>query len=168
MPRPPKMRRVGFVPLVSYFKPKGIPMEQLAEIKLGIDELEALRLKDILLMDQDKCAEQMNLTQSTFQRILASARQKVSIAIVEGKALRIEGGNYQIVLRWLCRICGHNWEEFWEGDPDIPKAERSLSCPVCNSDQVLPLSHRGNGRWGPPPWAGGNRRGHRGGRGGRG
>ena len=158
MPRPPKTRRVGFIPSVTYFKPAGVPLVSLTEVRLGVDELEALRLKDVLGFDQEECAERMGLTQSTFQRILAAARQKVSSAIVEGKALRIEGGEYQVVLRWLCRSCGFSWES------PVPEDGTELRCPSCKGDLVENLLPRGHG-WGPLPWSGGAGRGrHRGGR----
>jgi len=92
MPRPPKHRRVAHIPEVTYFKPAGIPMRQLSEVVLGIDELEALRLKDLAGLEQGQCAEVMGVSQSTLQRTLATARQKVAEALVLGKAIRITGG----------------------------------------------------------------------------
>ena len=71
-------------------------MAQLEEVVLGVDEVEAIRLKDYVGLDQEECAMRMNLAQSTFQRILTQARAKVASALVQGKALRIEGGNYLV------------------------------------------------------------------------
>lgn len=96
-PRPLKPRCVAHVPSVTYFKPAGIPLHALDEVVLTVDELEALRLKDVLGFEQEECAQKMNVAQSTFQRILTSARTKVSTALVQGKAIRIEGGRYQFV-----------------------------------------------------------------------
>jgi len=62
----------------------------LKEVILLREEAEALRLKNIKEFDQTKCAEQMKVSQSTFQRILSSAYKKISEAIVEGKAIKIE------------------------------------------------------------------------------
>lgn len=148
MPRPPKPRRVSFIPSVTYFKPQGVPLAHLAEIRLGIDELEALRLKDIVGLDQEEAAGQMGLTQSTFQRVLTSARRKVSLAIVGGKALRIEGGPYQAVQRWLCGSCGRTWEgPFLE--------EKEMVCPECDGTQVRNLPPESD--WKSAPWKGSGR-----------
>ncbi|MCB9802964.1 DUF134 domain-containing protein [Candidatus Nomurabacteria bacterium] len=88
--RPRLMRRVRFKPLVRYFKPQGIPLRDLEEIFLSLEEVEALRLKNIENYDQVVCAQKMNTSQSTFQRVLSGAYQKISQALVEGKAIRID------------------------------------------------------------------------------
>ena len=90
MPRPRKNRRIRFDPKVTYFKPRGIPLSELEEITLTPDETEALRLKFHQNLQQTEAAAQMDISQSTFQRILSSAQQKISLAITEGKAIRIE------------------------------------------------------------------------------
>ncbi|MFA5962072.1 MAG: DUF134 domain-containing protein [Parcubacteria group bacterium] len=90
MVRPKICRRLRFKPKAHYFKPQGIPMHQLDEVVLTKEEMEALKLKDFDGLEQTESAEKMNTSQSTFQRILASARVKVAEAIVKGKALRIE------------------------------------------------------------------------------
>jgi len=64
-------------------------MSQLEVIELTIEEVEALRLKNIKDLDQNECAKKMNTSQSTFQRILDSAYKKVSQALIEGKAIKI-------------------------------------------------------------------------------
>ena len=126
MPRPTKPRRVEFVPTVTYFKPAGIRMKDLEEVSLGVDEVEALRLKDLLSLEQEDCAKRMNLAQSTFQRILTVARAKLSRAIIEGKALRIEGGNYLVCKSALsCEDCRLECPNHKEG--------RDLSCPSCGA-----------------------------------
>jgi len=90
MVRPLKPRRVLFNPNVVYFKPRAVPLSMLEEVDLSIDELEALRLCDLKNFEQKEAAKKMNISQSTFQRILASARQKVSQALIEGKAIKIK------------------------------------------------------------------------------
>jgi uncharacterized protein len=89
-PRPCKRRRVRFNPEVTYFKPAGVRLKQLEEINLTSEELEALRLKDYLGLDQNQAAEKMGISQPSFHRTLLSARKKVSQALVEGKAIRID------------------------------------------------------------------------------
>ena len=89
MPRPRLCRKIGFYPNVNYFKPQGVPLSCLEIIELTAEEVEALRLKNIEGLDQVECAKKMKTSQSTFQRILASAYQKISIALIEGKAIKI-------------------------------------------------------------------------------
>lgn len=89
MPRPRLCRRIRFRARACYFKPQGIPMRYLSFIDLTPEEVEALRLKNIKDLDQVKAAKMMNTSQSTFQRILSSAYKKMSQAIIEGKAIRI-------------------------------------------------------------------------------
>jgi predicted DNA-binding protein (UPF0251 family)/predicted Fe-Mo cluster-binding NifX family protein len=98
LPRPQKCRRVEFLPGVTYFKPAGIPLKNLEEIAMSVEEAEALRLKDLEGMEQEQGAEKMNVSRPTFQRVLASARQKIADALLNGKAIRIEGGNFEIAL----------------------------------------------------------------------
>ena len=97
MPRPKVPRVVNFQPDVTYFKPRGIPLRFLSEVKLSLDELEALRLADFESLDQPKAAKKMKISQSTFQRILTSAHQKVAQALIQGEAIRVEGGTYRIL-----------------------------------------------------------------------
>jgi len=89
MTRPRLHRRVRFNPRVVYFKPQGVPLRFLDEVELSLEEVEALRLKNIEHLDQDKAAQKMNTSQSTFQRILLSAYLKVSEALIKGKAIKI-------------------------------------------------------------------------------
>ena len=93
MPRPRRFRRVLFDPDVTYFKPRGIPLHELKENSLKPDECEALRLKDFLNLDQEECSKKMGISQPTFHRTLLSARKKISDAIINGKAIKIEKNN---------------------------------------------------------------------------
>ena len=96
MVRPRLHRRVRFSPGVIYFKPQGIPLWELQEIVLKVEELEAVRLHDLENLSQEKCAKKMVISQSTFNRLVIVARKKIAEAIVNGKAIRIEGGNYNL------------------------------------------------------------------------
>ena len=89
MVRPKLCRRVKFNPRIKYFKPKGVPVKDLEIIELTLEELEALRLKNIKDFEQLECAEKMDTSQSTYQRILSSTYKKISKALVEGKAIGI-------------------------------------------------------------------------------
>lgn len=89
MPRPRLNRCIRFNPNVTYFKPQGIPLSLLDEVELSLEEMEAIRLKNIEGLEQTEAAEKMKTSQSTFQRLLASANQKIAEALVEGKAIKI-------------------------------------------------------------------------------
>ncbi|PIV10178.1 MAG: hypothetical protein COS49_01820 [Candidatus Portnoybacteria bacterium CG03_land_8_20_14_0_80_41_10] len=93
MPRPFKKRAIGFDPRVTYFKPRAVPLSILEEIDLGMDELEALRLCELKKLEQAEAAKRMKISQSTLQRILSSAHQKIAEALTEGKAIRISKNN---------------------------------------------------------------------------
>lgn len=141
MGRPPKFRRVEFLPRCTYFKPAGVPLWSLEEIALTVEELEALRLKDIGGLEQEGCAERMGVSRPTFQRILTSARQKVTQALVEGRAIRVDGGHYEYVSRRLrCESC----ETEWEPSPTKPAGEER--CPVCGGDGVNRIAPGYGGR----------------------
>jgi uncharacterized protein len=94
MPRPFKCRRVFGMPGSDYFKPRGIPLSDLQEIGLTIDEFEAIRLADLEGLYQENAAKKMNVSRQTFGNIVAAARKKIADAIVNGKALKIAGGTY--------------------------------------------------------------------------
>ncbi len=89
MTRPFKKRLIRFNPDVVYFKPRGIPLRDLEEVDLGIDELEAIRLCDFKEMEQNEAAKKMKISQSTLQRILVSGRSKIAEALIKGKAIKI-------------------------------------------------------------------------------
>ncbi len=89
MPRPKLKRRIKFDPNVTYFKPQGVPMRFLEMVEITSEEAEALRLKNDEDMDQEKAAQAMKTSRSTFQRILTSACKKVTDALIRGKAIKI-------------------------------------------------------------------------------
>ncbi|HSV43310.1 MAG TPA: DUF134 domain-containing protein [Candidatus Bathyarchaeia archaeon] len=95
MPRPCKIRNICCHPGADYFKPRGIPLRDLAEVCLTLDELEAMRLADFDGLYQEEAAGKMNVSRQTFGNIIQSAHQKVAEALLQGKALRIEGGFVQ-------------------------------------------------------------------------
>ena len=94
MVRPRKLRMVYFEPLVTYFKPRAVPLHQLEVVEITLDELETLRLSTLERLSQVVAAKKMHIHQSTFQRILTKAREKVTDALVHGKAIKIKGGDY--------------------------------------------------------------------------
>lgn len=89
MARPIKCRRISSTPAARYFKPIGIPLRDLEEIVLGLDELEAIRLADLDGLYQVEAAEKMGVSRQTIGNILNSAHRKLADALLNGKALRI-------------------------------------------------------------------------------
>ena len=96
MPRPRNCRRICQKPASNYYKPRGIPLSALELVNLTFDELEAVRLADLEGLYQEEAAEKMNVSRQTFGRIIESAHKKIADALVNGKALSIEGGNIQL------------------------------------------------------------------------
>ena len=101
MPGRRRCRCVGFEPLFLYFEPRFEPRgrdggrdTELEESILKVEELESIRLKDHLRLSQEEAAERMGVSQPTFHRIVSEAHRKIAEAFVEGRAIRIEGGNY--------------------------------------------------------------------------
>ena len=124
MPRPRRCRRVGFQPDVTYFKPAGIRMVELEEVILTVDEFEAVRLKDLEGLEQEECAKKMSISQPTFHRLVSSARKKIADAIVNGKAIKIEGGIYKMV------GVGRGGFGRGAGPPSV------CVCPACGNSQA--------------------------------
>ncbi|MFH1367751.1 MAG: DUF134 domain-containing protein [Elusimicrobiota bacterium] len=92
MPRPCKCRRVFGGPGADYFKPRGIPITELDEVVLTIDEFEAVRLADLEEQYQEDAAKVMGISRQTFGNIIMSAHKKIADAIINSKALCIKGG----------------------------------------------------------------------------
>ena len=90
MSRPKKSRCIGCAPNSDYFKPKGIPLVELEEVCLSLDELEAIRLADYQGRYHVDAAAEMKISRATFGRIVNEARHKIAEALTQGKALRIE------------------------------------------------------------------------------
>jgi len=97
MVRPRRCRCIRITPVARLYKPQGVPAKQLQVIEIKDEELEALSLADAQGMEQEEAATLMNVSRSTFSRILAQARKSVARALTEGAALKIEGGNFQLL-----------------------------------------------------------------------
>jgi len=142
MPRPRRCRWVESEPGVCSFKPVGRRICDLEESVLTVDEFEAIRLKDLERLEQEEAAKRMGISQPTFNRILNSARGKISDALVNCKLIKIEGGDYKMVGRRLkCFDCGNEFEEPL-GTP------RPGKCPKCGSSNIhrMDKGPRGRGR----------------------
>jgi len=95
MPRPRLLRRIFFQPNVTQFMPQGVKSSY--EEILTYEEIETIRLKDLENLEQNKAAKQMKISQPTFSRLLDSARKKIANAIINGQAIKIQGGNFKMV-----------------------------------------------------------------------
>lgn len=96
MARPKCHRNVCGTPDKNYFKPRGIPAVDLEEIILTLDEFEAIRLADYEQLYQEEAAERMNISRQTFGRIIEAAHRKIADVLLNGKALKIEGGEVAV------------------------------------------------------------------------
>ena len=96
MVRPRKLKKVHFEPDVTYFKPQGVPLNELEDVIISIDELETLRLSNLENLSQSEAAKKMEIHQSTFQRTLTRARKKITDALVNGKTIIIHGGEFKM------------------------------------------------------------------------
>jgi len=131
MARPRNCRRVCFMPESNYFKPRGIPLSMIEEVILTVDEFEAVRLADLENLYQEQAAEKMKVSRPTFGRIIDSAHKKVAEALVTGKALKIEGGKFEMAAmrKFKCYKCQHSW--------DLPYGTgRPENCPSCKSGNI--------------------------------
>ena len=107
MPRPRKWRKVCCLPESDRFGPLNAANNQEYFVIMTIDEYETIRLIDLEGFTQEECANQMNIARTTVQGIYNEARRKLAESLVNGKVLRIEGGDYQLCdgLEKTCR-CG--------------------------------------------------------------
>jgi len=89
--RPKKKRWVKCKPSEKCFRPQFKPLEELEGVLLGLDEFEAVRLADVEGLKQEDAAKKMRVSRPTFSRIITSAHQKIGDALINVKAIRIEG-----------------------------------------------------------------------------
>ena len=131
MPRPIKTRRVQCNPEANYFKPRGVPVSILKEVVLLKDEVEAIRLAGLDELYQQEAADNMNISRQTFGNIIRSAHHKIADALVNGKALKIEGGVVAMQERqFQCQNCKHEWTlPFGTGRPE--------NCPQCQGNSIF-------------------------------
>lgn len=157
MVRPRKNRFVWGNPISTSFRPGGVRISQSEYLTLSVDELEAIRLADFEGLYQEEAAKMMKISRQTFGRILQEAHRKIAESLVQGKLLRIEGGNYVMSDGFFyCDDCGNRW--VMESRDKIP-----IDCPECKNTSIRMIRKSepfcwgfGRGR-GPrrrhgPPW----------------
>lgn len=113
MPRPRKCRTICCLPEYDHFGPRGVEETDERVITMTVDEYETIRLIDLEGMTQEDCSRQMSVARTTVQGIYNEARKKLALALVLGRELVIEGGEYKV-----CDRKAHN----------CPKA----TCPKCD------------------------------------
>lgn len=130
MARPTKVRNVQQVPQSSAFIPEGKKRCSVTMTQLKVEELEALRLKDLEGLSQEECAKEMDVSRQTFQNILNSARKKITESLVNGHGIAIGGGNFKTPnCQFVCLECSQEY---------IPTLKKDLDhCPNCNSENII-------------------------------
>lgn len=112
MPRPRKWRNVCCLPMNNLYGPLNRRMMNDEIILMTVDEYETIRLIDFEGLMQEECAEKMNVARTTVQRMYNNARKKISISLVKGSLLKIEGGEYKLCdnnqTRTRCHNCFRN------------------------------------------------------------
>ena len=96
MPRPKKWRTVCCLPPVREFVPVGVPDPATSAVVMSVDEYETIRLIDLEGFSQEECSGYMSIARTTVQLVYNNARQKIAHALVEGRVLKIEGGEYHL------------------------------------------------------------------------
>ena len=136
MARPTKWRQIENIPVIQYFVPSTSDVMEVPENVLKLEELEAVRLKDLEGLEQSECAEKMGVSRPTFQRILLAAREKITDSLVNGKTIHIEGGNFtQNICPVRCSACGKVWRESFENIKAIKDGD--YTCPDCHSNSIV-------------------------------
>ena len=140
MARPQNNRIVNNPPLFNEFKPVGVAGRNLNKIYISIDEYEAIRLADNEGLSHLDASAEMNVSRSTFSRLIESARKKIAEFIITGKLLSIEGGNIHFTNNIIkCIDCEHMF--------NIKINEHLTECPECKSTKLINVAgNYGHGR----------------------
>ncbi|MBN1217076.1 MAG: DUF134 domain-containing protein [Candidatus Lokiarchaeota archaeon] len=131
MGRRKRRRWVRETPNNFYFASEDPSFEE--SIILTISEFESMRLKHYLNLDQKTAADEMGISQPTFSRILESAHQKTTQALIEGKNIKIFGGTFDYKVKFIgygCIDCNHEWEDV------SASKDKKINCVNCNSKNV--------------------------------
>ncbi|MQY78749.1 MAG: DUF134 domain-containing protein [Bacteroidetes bacterium] len=133
MPRPEKHRIVHEPPIFTEFKPIGVAGRFLERTYLSLDEFEAFRLADFVGLSHAEASDEMEISRSTFTRLIEKARKKIADLIIHGKVLTIDGGNIHFrnnIIR--CYDCGHMF--------NINIKTSFTECPECKSTNLINLA----------------------------
>lgn len=130
MPRHQDDRIVHEPPLFTDFKPLGLRGTELERVLMTLDEFEAFRLADFNGLSHAEAADEMEISRTTFTRLIEKARKKITSLIIEGKLLSIEGGSVHFrnnIIR--CLDCGHMFR--------INISTAVSECPACQSNRLI-------------------------------
>jgi len=140
MPRKVKCRKVEFSPDTTSFIPSNNRSDDVDNIVLTLEELEAMRLKDIEGLTQQECADRMEVSRQTFQNIIDSARKKVAVALTNGLSITIRGGYFKFPYCQIqCKNCHATYYVQYPHDREV--------CPMCNSSKVYCNNINKCNRW---------------------
>ena len=129
MGRHVRLRLVKIPPKNFYFQSE----YENPSVGLNIPEFEALRLKHYISLTQKSSADTMGVSQPTFSRILEKAHGKITLALIEGKDIRVYGGKINLKQDYKgygCLDCDEEWED------ELASKQRNVNCPNCNSKKV--------------------------------
>jgi predicted DNA-binding protein (UPF0251 family) len=133
MSRPEKERKVQAPPIYTRFKPAGGLQQFTKQTILTLDEYEAFRLSDFMGFSHEQAAEEMEISRSTFTRLIEKARKKIAGLIITGKTITIQGGNIHFKMNIIkCHSCGHMFNTSIGFHID--------KCPSCRSTDLLNLA----------------------------
>jgi len=135
MARPQNNRKVNTPPLFSRFKPIGVKGKDLNSIVLTLDEYEAIRLADLEGLNHEDAAKLMNISRSTFSRLIDKARKKTADFLINGAILEVEGGKIHFTNNLIqCEDCN----EYFKTNINIVPTE----CPFCKSKNLIIITER--------------------------
>lgn len=133
MPRPQKSRKISIPPKMVGFKPFGMPMNKVEPLRLKFEEYESIRLVNYNDLSQDEAAKQMNVSRPTFTRIYNKALKIIAKSFIEGKALEIQGGNFEFDREWYrCRRC-------YKLIAGLENHSKCLDCPMYGENELIRL-----------------------------
>lgn len=132
----------------SYFTEKTyleylIRNDELEEVKLTKEEMEAINLRDVKGYTKRECSKRMEISGKNFQNLIEEARKKISIALIEGKSIKItvedeveEEDLYDAkACKFRCAVCGYIYYVNYE--------YQDIVCPKCNSTKVMSSEEAG-------------------------
>ncbi len=126
-----KCKKLKIAAFLFYSSKRDKDLENILKLRI-----EAIRLKDLEGLEQGECAEKMEVSRPTFQRILLTAREKIADSLVNGKSIHIEGGFFtQNICPVRCLDCNKDWMESFEHLDAIKSGE--YTCPSCGSRRIV-------------------------------
>jgi predicted DNA-binding protein (UPF0251 family) len=133
MARPKNNRIVFEPPVYKVFTPQGSESVLLEQVRISLDEFEAVRLADYSGLTHKEASEAMEISRSTFSRLIEKARKKIADIMINGKQLTIEGGSVHFrnnIIKCLdCNVL-----------VKIKIEECVAECPTCHSHNLIDLA----------------------------